>query len=252
MKNKNAQVTLFVIISVIIVISIILFFIFRPSIFLGKTTSNPEAFISKCVKDSLEKSEELLFQNNFKTSSNFTNYLLYKSERVPFMCTTQEFYLPCVPQEPGLFSSIQKNLENRLLIDLNECFSKLERDFMLRGYSTSSDNLEVNVTILEDTLSISVNKKLIISKGDTSFSIDELEFILDSPLYNLIKTVQTITNYESTLCEFNIINWMKSIPDPLILRDRTSDGTKIYTLTDKESDNKIKFAIRTCILPAGI
>ncbi len=232
---------------------IILFFVFKPSLFSQvSSTSNPEGFVEKCFRDSITKTEELLLKNNLKINQNFNNSFLYKSEKVPFLCTVSEFYVPCMPQESTLFISIKKTLENRLLRDMDECFSKMETDLRSAGYAVSTSNLVLNLSLVEDSITVSLNKKITATKGETSISLEAFEFSQPSVLYNLIKTTQTIVNYESTLCEFNEMNWMRNIPQITINKFVGTDGTKVYTLTDRISEKKTKFAVRTCILPAGI
>jgi len=251
--KKKGQVTLFVIISVLLVTAIIGFFIFKPSFFSDiSSTANPEGYLDKCAEDSIQKTEKLLLENNFHIDQNFTNYLLYKSEKVPYQCTASEFYLPCTPQEPGLFSSIKNLIENRALRDVDSCFRRMKQDFQSRGYSVSEDILSLNVTLSEEFIKINFKKNFLATKGDSSVSLGEIEASRSSSLYNLIKTTQTIVNYESTICEFNEISWMKAVPNILISKFVTSDSTRVYILTDRISSKQTKFAIRTCVLPAGI
>lgn len=44
----------------------------------------------------------------------------------------------------------------------------------------------------------------------------------------------------------------ESVRDIKIDRFVTGDQTKIYTITDKLTNKKFSFAIKTCVLPAGI
>jgi hypothetical protein len=68
----------------------------------------------------------------------------------------------------------------------------------------------------------------------------------------LIDTARSIVNYESETCEFNALNWEKNFPSVGIKRFITSEQTKVYTLTDKITKKEINFAVKTCVLPAGI
>lgn len=252
-KTKRAQVTLFVIFGVVIVLVVISFFILRPYLFERTSSiSNPEAFLESCFQNSIKNTESALLKNNLKLSQNFSNYYLYKSEKVPFLCTAFEFYVPCVPQEPGLIAIIQRTLENRALLDLQTCFNTLRRDFESAGYSVSEGTLSLNLSMAEKEVLVKIRKQLDVSKGESSLSFRDFEFYQPSPLYNLIKTAQTIVNYESTFCEFNEMNWMMASHNVLISKFVGSDSTKVYTLKDRYTEEETKFAVKTCVMPAGI
>jgi hypothetical protein len=54
------------------------------------------------------------------------------------------------------------------------------------------------------------------------------------------------------MCEFDNINWMKNYANIRVDRFVTSDQTKVYTILDKTREQEISFAVKTCVLPAGI
>ncbi|VVB79754.1 Uncharacterised protein [uncultured archaeon] len=251
--QKKGQVTLFVIISVILVVILISFVVLKPYILGGSSpVSNPEAYLQKCATDSVKKTEDILIKNNLNLNQNFTNFYLYRSEKVPFLCTNYEFYFACVPQEPSLFLKIQKIIENRAMVDVQNCFNQLKKEFNSQGYTVQDGALSLNVSLNEKAAIISVFKQFIAKKDESSISLSNLEFNQPTSLYKLIKTAQTIVNYESTVCEFNEVNWMMAMHDILISKFVGSDSTKVYTLKDRYSNEEIKFAIKSCVLPAGL
>lgn len=251
--TKKGQVTLFIIVSVVIVVILISFFVLKPYLLGGSSpVSNPEAYLQKCATDSVKKTEDLLIKNNLNLNQNFTNFYLYRSEKVPYLCTNYEFYFACVPQEPSLFLKIQKIIENRAMVDVQDCFNQLKREFNSQGYSVQEGILSLNVSLTEKSAAISVYKQFVAKKDETSVSLSNLGFNQPTSLYKLIKTAQTIVNYESTVCEFNEVNWMMAMHDILISKFVGSDSTKVYTLKDRYADKEIKFAIKSCILPAGL
>jgi len=68
----------------------------------------------------------------------------------------------------------------------------------------------------------------------------------------MLKLEQTIVNYETTECDFDKMGWMNEDNTLLISKFSTSDQTEIYSIKDRLTDREIKFAIKTCVLPAGI
>jgi hypothetical protein len=251
--SKKAQVTLFIIVGVVLVTLAISFFILRPYISERMSSiSAPEAFLEDCVKNSLKNTETILINNNLKFNPNFSNYYMYKSEKVPFFCTTFEFYGPCIPQEPGLITNIQRTLENRLMLDMQSCFQTLRNDFESAGYSVSEGDLSLNLFMAEKEFVVKIEKQFVVSNDERSLSFKNFEFFQPSPLYNLIKTAQTIVNYESSFCEFNELNWMMISRAILISKFVGSDSTKVYILKDKYTNKEIKFAVKSCVMPAGL
>lgn len=248
---KRAQVTIFIILAIIIVAGIVFFFFGDKFNFTQPLSENPQAFMEKCIKDSVAISEETLLKSNgfLKVENNF---VLYNQEKIPYMCTTSEFYSPCVPQEPAFLSSIQTIMGNKVARDAEDCFAELITDLKSRGYVVQRDSKSVSLEIRQGEIFVSTDKPIFLKKDETQTEIAPLEISYPSALFDLIKIEQTIVNYESTLCEFDLLNWQRYENQIQITRTRTSDQTKIYTLKDRNSEKQIKFAIKTCVMPAGI
>jgi len=251
--SKKGQVTIFIVLGLIIASAIIFFFIYSgKTVFVVSPADSPDAYLEKCIKDSLKESENAIYASNgFVTQDKHTS-ILYRSEQVPYLCTSYEYYTSCMPQEP-MFAEKQRILiENKVAVDLENCLSELKKDFEKQGYSVNENNSKVKVSFVEDSVEVLVGMNFIASRDDASIKLSDMEITYPSKLFNLLKLAQTIVNYESTLCEFNIIGWMSNDPEILIKRDSLSDQTKVYTLTERISQKEIKFAIRTCVLPAGL
>ena len=251
-KNRKSQITIFVILALIIVVAIALgVVLFKKPVSVINIEEDPQAFIESCVKDSIEKHEQIILDNNGYPNIT-SNFLLYENEKVPFLCTSSQFYVPCVNQEPMLVESIRRKLEDRIKLDAKNCFETLIKDLRKKGYNIQEGNMSLNVILRSGKIGVDINKKIVMTKGENSQIIESWRTFLPSPLFNLIDTARNIVNYESTLCEFNDMVWMNFFPAIRIIRFITSEGSKVYLLTDKESEKELKIAIRTCVLPAGI
>lgn len=258
MKNNStkSQITIFIIIALIIVVSIALIFVLvkKPTTIIS-AEQNPQAYIENCLKNSLEKAEtEILEGNGYLNVTD--NYILISinkpREKVPYFCKSSEFYRPCINQEPMLNGLVKNEFQSIAKKDAEICFSNLEKELKNKGYAISLGTTNLNVNLYPGQVSAEVNKKITISKGDESRNYEFFVGEIISPVYSLINHARMIVNYESTLCEFNLMNWMKYNRDIKISRFVTSDQTKVYTVTDLSSGKKISFALRTCVLPAGI
>ncbi len=229
-----------------------MFFFFGDKIkFTPSASKNPQAFMDQCIKNSIKESETLILQSNGFTKIE-DNFILYNKEKVPYLCTTAEFYTSCTPQEPAFLNSIQTLMENKVSRDAENCFIQLTDDLESSGYSVTREKSGTSIAIRKGEIFASTNNSIVLRKDEISTEIAPMQVSYSSGLFDLIKTAQTIVNYESSLCEFDLINWQRFENPVKITRFRTSDQTKIYTLTDRISDKQIKFAVRTCIMPAGI
>ena len=68
----------------------------------------------------------------------------------------------------------------------------------------------------------------------------------------MIKLVQTIVNSETSTCDFDKEAWMRKDNSIVIYRTSLSDQTEVYTLRERLTEREIKFAIKTCVLPAAL
>lgn len=253
MMNKRAQVTLYILIAIVLVSAIVGIALFKDKIFSTINPINdPKNYLSSCVLDSIKNSEKSIFSSNGFQEKGFTNFVLYRQEKVPYLCISSEFYKSCTPQEPMFLEKQRRIIENKAAVDLKSCMKALKSDLNKKGYFVKETSTKVLVSLIKDNIIASVETDLAATKDGVSMMFNELETVYSSKLFNVLKLEQTIVNYESTLCEFSIMNWMSNDPEILIKRDSLSDQTKIYTLQERVSENKIKFAIKTCTLPAGL
>jgi len=253
MKNKRAQVTIFIIIAILIIVVIFAIVYFNGWFkFEKSSTENPKEYIENCMLVSVKGVEETIIKSNTYPNFNSSNYILYEQEKIPYLCTVSEFYKPCIPQDPVMLIRVKQLMENKVARDVETCLAKLYTDLENENYVVTKKEGEISLDILPGSINIKLNETIFISKDENSYTISDFGVNYGTKFYDMIKLAQTITNYESTYCEFNKLNWMKTYSDVIIATTRTSDQTKIYSLKDRMTEREIKFAIKTCVLPAGI
>lgn len=251
-ESKKAQITIFVILALILIVAIALIFVLikKPGAQIN-VVEDPQGYIEKCVSDSLTKYEKLMLENNGYVDKK-DNYILYRGEKVPYLCKASQFYMPCMSQEPMLLELIRKEIEKNVKKDSVTCFEKLKKELERAGYDVTEEAATLKIEFSKQTLIADINKKITIKKENEIKTTEKFRAEIPSPVYRLVTLAQTIVNFESTLCEFNNVNWMTNYPDISIKRFVTSEQTKVYTLTDKLSSKEFNFAVKTCVLPAGI
>lgn len=251
-REKKAQVTLFIIVGITILVTIISFFIFvNPQINFFRIKENPQEKIISCIENSIKKEEERFFEEKEILTIFPINYTSY-GEKAPFVCYSTEFYFPCIPQSPLFSETIRKKMENKVSRELSKCILSLKESYEKKGYSFDYESFNFSLLFKEKEIGYEGKIPITISKEKESIRISEINGGVQSILPKMLKTIETITNYESTFCEFNLITWQAINRDIKIERFRGGDQTKVYTLTSQDGKKKIKFAIRTCVMPAGI
>ena len=249
---KRSQVTIFVIIALIIVVIIaLLFVLIRKPAAIISPTADPQAYMADCVEDSLAKSETAILDNNFYPNMT-DNFILYYGKKVPYLCITSQFYLPCVNQEPMMIKAVKDQISVQAKKDADRCFADMIASFRKNGYSVAEENMNMSIGLDSNSVYSDITKKITVTKDEETRNFEKFSASIISPIYRLAETARNIVNYESALCEFNEMKWMMNYPDILIRRFSTSDQTKVYTLTDKASGKSVNFAVKTCALPAGV
>jgi len=254
-KNNRSQVTIFIIIALVIVVAIVLIFTLinnsKNKTEIVNAAENPQLYIKQCVEQRIQIINDNLIENNFYPNID-SNYFVYYGKKIPFLCKSSQFYAPCINQEPGLINSIKNKIEQQTKV--SECFDKAITLIKNDGYSVNEEKLQTIIMLDSDGISVTMNKKIIIKNIETEEvrNYEKFNAKILSPIYSLADSAIKITNYESTLCSFNSASWMKAYPNIAIKEFRASDGTRVYTLVDVETEKEIKFAVSSCILPAGL
>jgi hypothetical protein len=250
---KKAQLTLFIIMAILIVVSVSFLFIkLSPRLNLfDRGAVSPSEAISNCIENVIKDSEKEFFDSR---DLLLDTQLVYRhnQDTMPFLCYSTEFYMPCVPQSPLFIESVRKNMENKASRELSRCVLKLKEDYERKGYTFDYSSFNFVLTFNELEISYSARVDITIFKGDETILISTKEGSVPTLLPKMLRTAETIVNYESVFCEFNHVTWQALNRDILIKRFRGGDQTKVYSLEDRNSGEEIKFAIRTCVMPAGI
>ena len=206
--------------------------------------------IEKVLEDAKVFETKLLENNGYMNLSD--NYLIYYGKKVPYLCKATQFYVPCINQEPLYISHLKTELKNDIEKKSQMCFSDLKYLLEKKGYSVDEGIMNLNLNIEQKMIIVNIDKKFNIRKESESKNYNNFKSTILSSLYDLAITSGRIVNYESTFCEFDNVGWMLSNSDSKVYRFVTSDGSKVYTVTDRVSNDSIKFAVKTCVMPAGI
>lgn len=250
--NRQGQITIFVIVAILIIAAFALIFLFRGKVIPksgGAGEKNPQAFLQDCLEDKIFETSELISKQG-----GYTNPVLYKkldNEKISYLCYTSNYYLSCINQEPTLIQHLKEEIKNNIKDNVKNCFDKFTANLEKAGYEVNAKYEDFDVELVPEKIIIDVDAKITASKNEQTINQKEFIIIFPSRIYELAVVAQEITSQEARFCNFEQIGFMILYPQFNIDKFRTGDGETIYTIEDRKTKEKFKFAVRGCVIPPG-
>lgn len=252
MKNKKGQVTLFIIIGIIVVVSALLIFIFKPKIISSTTrldTQNPSAYIDACIEDKIDETLNQIYLNG--GDLNPSAFVIYDSEKIGYLCYTNEYNKPCVNQQPLLESHIKNEINSEIKDELNNCFDSLEENYKRKGYEVNLQKGILNIEIQTEKIIFDLtNYEITVTKQNTE-SYDSFGISMKSDLYTILSIVNNIIEEEIKIGDVNTMMYMTAFRNFKLEKNQISGGTTVYVLTNKDTQTKFQFASRSHVLSSS-
>ncbi len=249
--NSRAQVSIWIMLGIFLVFAFGLFFFLKtsPEIKLAQNFE-PKVFISQCTRNYVNEAiDKMLPQGGFISPKNS---VLYKDINVTYLCETTGNYKSCISQHPLFLSEMEKEIENYISPKIEECFLELILDLKEKNYEVSLEAQKINVSLYPNKVSLNINKKITLKKGDEVRNFENFNFDVKSPVYNLGSLAIEIANSEAKYCYFEYIGYNILYPEVKVKLFTNSDSNRIYTLIDKKTNKEMNIAIRSCYIPPGI
>lgn len=259
-KGVKAQVTIFIIVAIVLVVAIALFFLFRSGIVSNvftKPVKNPEAFLRTCLEDEVYETLDLLghqggsLENPLHVSFMFTEEGQYYD--ISYLCYNINYYETCVNQQPLLLTHLEKEINKGLGIYVEDCFGSLEENLENQGYVVEVDYIQgdFDVMLMPEKVVIEVNADLTLTKSGETTREKGLELNFLSRFYEIAIVAQEIVSQESQFCHFSNQGYMATYPEFNIRKHITDESIDIYTIKHKKTDELFRFAVRSCVRPPG-
>lgn len=246
--NIKGQVTIFIILSIVVVGIISLVFLFKSDInpFAPSTAeTSPQKFMAKCVEDKMKEGIDLvLTQGGLIEPKNFH---MFNDSKVAYLCYNAGNFYPCINQHPMFFTTISKELKEEIHPEIETCFLELEESMKKQGYSITLGNLiesEVSMTI--GRVYLDIKRDITITRNEETSTFKEMRLTYSSSLYDLAIVANQIANSEAQFCYFEYLGYMVLNPNYKIYVKRMSDSTKIYSVIDERTKEQMNIAIRGC------
>jgi len=250
--KKRGQITIFVIIAIVIVVPAVGIFYVYPKFSSPSSSSSPTGRIQDCLEDEIEDKVEKISLNGGSLNPEFySDYYKDGEKYTPeYLCYTNEYYKQCVMQQPMLNSHIEEEIKSAISSEVKKCFDNLESGYKKEGYTVSLTRGDYEVELILGKIRTTFDYDLTLAKGSTN-KYDEFVVDFDSGLQRLVGIANKILSWDAQYGDADIsghmdVNyWLKAEMRKL------TDGTKIYILTDKDSENKFMFASRSVVWPPG-
>ncbi|MCK4553183.1 hypothetical protein KAT80_03185 [Candidatus Pacearchaeota archaeon] len=259
MKKRKAQVTIFIIAGILIFTAVVFFFLFRQGVIPGigeKPEENPGGFLEICIEDKLIEGVELISSQGGYIENSLNRTFKFSDEKdftdISYLCYNQNYYLPCINQEPMLIQHLKAEVKEYVLDDVKKCFDNLVLSLDRRGYVVDATYNGFEIEFATKKIIIDINGKIILTKSGETAKQENLQIIIPSRFYDLAVVVQEIVSQEARFCNFEHLGFMLFYPKFNIEKFRTGDGIIIYTVQHKDTQEEFKFAVRSCVIPPGM
>ncbi|MEM0465784.1 MAG: hypothetical protein QXW97_03755 [Candidatus Pacearchaeota archaeon] len=248
-KSKHSQITIFIILALAIVVVLLLILMQRENFRVILTQKAPIDLIRECSLQVLDDSVNLISSQG--GSINPQNYYLYNGTKIEYLCYNTEYYKNCIMQKPLLKQSIEKEIKKEIEPKIVDCFRFQKDELEKKGYNFIYKNPVINVSIIPNNIKVTIDSDLKISKKKTE-SYKTIKILKSSELYDLIMIANSILNLEARYGESEIMSYMIFYPNLRVEKKKQDEGTNIYILTDKNTQDKFVFASRSFAIPSGV
>ena len=254
-KKIKGQVTIWVVVAVILVSSIILFFFIERGPEPGRVSGgvsgfDAQTFLSNCIIPEVERNVNLMLpQGGFiqPESSVFFDNL-----EIEYLCKNDGFYEPCIQQHPRLLSEMEEEIHISVLPKIVSCFDEMEEVFEDRGSEVVYDGaVELEVDSASDVIYLNIKRKTSIGKEGEVRRFDNFVIEIKNPMHNLGSIAIEIADQEARYCNFEYVGYGILYPRYRISKSVSSNQDKIYNIEDLKSGKEMNIAIRGCAIPAG-
>lgn len=255
-KSKRGQITIFIILAVIIVAVAVVIYLFYPQI---KTIfilpANPQQFMQTCMQNEIKNVIANVSLQGGSMNPQF-NYSYYNENlkhlySVEYLCYTNQYYVPCVMQQPLLQNHIESEIENNIQSTALACFNSLQQNYQNHGYTVNLIPGNITVDILPQRVLVTFNSDFTLTKGNSQQRYQQFGVAINSNLYELVSIANSILNWEVTYGDAPDAVYMSYYHDLIVEKKQQTDGTKVYILTNLNSGEVFQFATRSFVWPLG-
>lgn len=255
--NKKGQVTIFVIIAIVIIAAVILFFTLTQQgrnivqqVSGQETALDVVGEITNCIENNEQINDKIYIITSQGGSANPENYILYNNSKVEYLCYSSDYLKTCYMQQPLLLQHITQELQNAIKGDIENCFAKEKESLENRGYQVSLSRINFSLNIIPDNLVFNINTPMTVTKTNTQ-TFREFTIKKNSGLYEIITISTSILNFEARYGDSDPALYMTLYPNLRVEKQKRDDSSKVYILSDRDTNEVFMFASRSLAWPPG-
>ena len=243
---KKGQVTIFIIISIFLVVAVILFFVLRDND--SKIKEIPQEIspfytnLLLCLEQTSEEGIHYLAAHGGYYNVPVKSSIIYFLDEIPYYYLDNENIIPRV-------SVIERELEKYVSENLENCLDL--KGFKEQGFNISVEPYSILTNIIEGEISVKMKNTITVSKGEDSATLKNTEISFKNDFINLYEASFEVVNSYSqkpgficlTCLDDIVINYdvdIKSLP----VNDISVIENNIiwYFITNKQdqAENKLK------------
>ncbi|MFA7708024.1 MAG: hypothetical protein WCX73_03675, partial [Candidatus Pacearchaeota archaeon] len=234
-SNKRAQITIFIILALLLVVGIIFIFLLRQT---PKTEvvseENPQAFIESCTRQAVEEALDLIMIHSGSLESRGS--VLYEGQNISYLCYTNINYRSCVNQQPLLIEHIEDEIYTYIKPRVANCFQTLEAT-LEPGYEVEmEEDWDLTPRLTSHGVEVEINRDFKMQRGTNIRSFNLFKISIIHPIYRLAEIAVEIVNQEAKYCNFDTLGFMIIYPKYDIKKFRTGNSDTIYSLKEIKTD----------------
>lgn len=246
--NKRGQVTVFVIVGIVIVVSVFLVFYFLgdnirrqtevETVFDESSLEPLQDYVGDCVEKYGNEAIDLVLKQGGMI--NPIVYYTYQGNKINYLCYTGDFS-SCENKHPFVDKLIENEIKKYLLDKVPGCIDL--SNLRSAGYDVQGGTFNLNVNLLDYSAIADVYYPITISKGNTQITESRFVKEFEVPLGKFSEVAQEIVDEEILFGRsFNQIYEENNDGVTVILFSVGS--TKIYNVKIRNYDKGFSFAVR--------
>jgi len=246
-KSKKAQLAIFIILAILIVIALLVFLFFGDNIKAWISPTGSQEYIKDCTQQATEEALQKLETRGGSLEPE--NYILYQDNKIDYACYTEKYYETCVMQKPFLKQNIEQEIASYIEPKIKSCFESMKDQLERSGSMVAVNDIKTEASLAPNSVIVTIRAPTTIRRQG-ALSFENMKVGVKSEVYDLVMLASSISNYEARYGDSDTVAYMMYYPDIKVEKIERSEG-RVYILTHKPSNEKFMFSVRSIAWPAG-
>jgi len=248
MMNKRGQITVFVIVGIVILVTVFVVFYFLgdmikkqseiEAVFDDSSLEPLQDYIGGCIEKNGNDAIELI-SNGGKIDPGFFYY--YDNRKINYLCYSNSFG-PCERKEPFISKLFEDEIKNYMINKLPSCIDL--GSLRNEGYDVQEGQMGVDVDVLDYSVIVALDYPITISKGGSRINENKFVRMFNVPLGRIAEVSKDVIDSEISYGEF--FNQIYEIKHPEVtVKSYEPVDVVVYTVSLRGHDYDFKFAVRS-------